>query len=105
MLHGPLATAGRGKAQRAISRRRRPQSIVLPLTSHQRAPKAIDRHQRGIQAHLKSMLNFDEGDDTDDDGDDEPLIEGEDEADGDDDKAFLVELRKLAEQAEALTTT
>lgn len=65
--------------------------------------KAIARHVVGIQAHLKSMLNFDDADDTDDDGDDEPLIEGEDDDDGD--KAFLVELRKLAEQAEALTTT
>jgi uncharacterized protein len=60
--------------------------------------KAIDRHQRGIQAHLKSMLDFDEDDDTDD----EPLIEGDD---NDDDKAFLVELGKLAEQAQELTTT
>jgi hypothetical protein len=61
--------------------------------------KAIARHTAGIQAHLKSMLDFDDADDTDN----EPVIEGEDE--DDDDKAFLVELRKLAEQAEALTTT
>jgi len=46
------------------------------------------------------MLDFD----TDDDADDEPLIEGEDD-DDDDDKTFVLELRKLAEQAEALTAT
>jgi uncharacterized protein len=64
--------------------------------------KSIARHVVGIQAHLKSMLNFDD-DDTDDDGDDEPLIEGED--DDDDDKgSFLAELKQLVEQAEALTT-
>jgi uncharacterized protein len=65
--------------------------------------KAIARHTVRIQAHLKSMLDFDDADDTDDDDDtDEPLLEGEDD---DDDKAFLVELQKLAEQAEALTTS
>jgi uncharacterized protein len=66
--------------------------------------KAIARHTVGIPAHLKSMLDFDDADDTDDDDDtdDEPLLEGEDD---DDDKAFLVELQKLAEQAEALTTS
>jgi uncharacterized protein len=65
--------------------------------------KAIDRHQRGIQAHLKSMLDFDDADDdTDDDPDDEPLLEGEDG--DDDDKAFLVELRKLAEQTQELSS-
>jgi uncharacterized protein len=58
--------------------------------------KAIARHVVGIQGHLKSMFDFDEDDDTDDD----PDLEGED--DDDDDKAFLVELRKLAEEAEAL---
>jgi uncharacterized protein len=62
--------------------------------------KAIARHVVGIQAHLKSMLDFDDDDDADDDPD---LVEGEDG--DDDDKAFLVELRKLAEQAEALTIT
>jgi hypothetical protein len=35
------------------------------------------------------------------DEDDDPDLEGED---GDDDKAFLAELRKLAARAEALTT-
>ncbi len=53
--------------------------------------KAIDRHQRGIQAHLKSMLDL--GDDEDDDD----LQEDEG-----DDKAFLIELQKLAEQAQEL---
>jgi hypothetical protein len=59
--------------------------------------KAIDRHQRGIREHLKAMSDaFD--DDTDDlaltldEGDDEDMT-----------KAFVVELRKLAEQASALT--
>ena len=67
--------------------------------------KAIARHTVGIQGHLKSMLDFDDADDSDDDDDtdDEPLLEGEDGED--DDKAFLVELRKVAEQAAALTTT
>ena len=59
--------------------------------------KAIDRHQRGIQAHLKSMLDFDEDDDTDD----EPDLEGEDD---DDDKAFVAELKQLAEEAATLAT-
>jgi hypothetical protein len=58
--------------------------------------KTIGRHRRGIQAHLNSMLDFDEDDDTEDPG----LFE-----DDDDDKAFLAEQRKLAEQATALTTT
>jgi hypothetical protein len=54
-----------------------------------------------MRMHLKSLLDLPD----EDDDDDEPLIEGEDDEDGDDDdKAFLVELRKLAEQAEALTT-
>ncbi|MBB5331870.1 HK97 family phage prohead protease [Tunturiibacter gelidoferens] len=67
--------------------------------------KAIDRHQRGIRIHLKSML--DGLDDDDDDADNNPaddpaMLEGDT---GDDDKAFLVELQKLAEQAGALSTT
>jgi hypothetical protein len=49
----------------------------------------------GVQAHLKSMLDFD-----DDDSDDEAPEEDED-----DDKAFLVELQKLAEQAGELAST
>jgi hypothetical protein len=59
--------------------------------------KAIDRHQRSMREHLKAMSDaFD--DDTDDlaltldEGDDEDMT-----------KAFVVELRKLAEQASALT--
>jgi hypothetical protein len=56
--------------------------------------KAIGRHRRGIQAHLNSMLDFDEDDDTEDPG----LCE-----DDDDDKAFVAELKQLAEQAAALT--
>jgi uncharacterized protein len=57
--------------------------------------KAIDRHQRSQRMHLKAL--FDVPDD-DDDVDDPPL-----EGDGDDDdKALLVELQKLAEQAQEL---
>ncbi|MBB5329809.1 HK97 family phage prohead protease [Tunturiibacter gelidoferens] len=62
--------------------------------------KAIDRHQQGIGESLKAM--FDGLDDGDSDTDDLALLE--DETD-DDDKAFLVELQKLAEQAGALATT
>jgi uncharacterized protein len=67
--------------------------------------KAIDRHQRGIRIHLKSMLDGLDDDDDDPDtnpADDPALLEGDT---GDDDKAFIVELRKLAEQAGALSTT
>jgi hypothetical protein len=60
--------------------------------------KAIDRHQRGIQAHLKSILEFDADDDTHD----EPVIEGED--DDDDDKASRWRCRST-KQAEALGTS
>jgi hypothetical protein len=53
-----------------------------------------------MRMHLKSLFDVPDDDDTDDG----PLLEGED--DGGDDKAFFVELRKLAsEQAEALATT
>jgi uncharacterized protein len=61
--------------------------------------KAIDRHQRGMRMHLKSLLDL-----PDDDDDDEPLLEGEDD-DDDGDKAFVAELRKLADQAQELATT
>jgi HK97 family phage prohead protease len=71
------------------------------LTAINEDRKAIDRHQRSMRMHLKSLLDL--ADDDDDDTDDEPLLEGED--DDNDDKAFLVELRKLAEQAQELTTT
>jgi HK97 family phage prohead protease len=59
--------------------------------------KAIDRHQRGIREHLKSL-----SDAFDDDPEDEALLldEGADEEDLT--KAFLVELQKLAEQAQEL---
>lgn len=66
--------------------------------------KAIDRHQRGMRMHLKAMLDLE---DDDDDSDDPPLLEGDEgdrAEDEDTDKAFLVELRKLAEQATALAT-
>ena len=57
--------------------------------------KAIDRHQRSIREHLKAML-VDGIDDDDASGDDLALLEDE----GDDEtKTFLVELRKMAEQA------
>jgi HK97 family phage prohead protease len=60
--------------------------------------KTIDRSQRAIRMHLKAM--FDGLDDEDDTNlpDDPALFESE----GDDGKALLVELRKLAEQAESL---
>lgn len=58
--------------------------------------KAIDRHQRGIAAHLKSMLDFDDEDDT---GDDPELLE-----DDDNDKSFLAELKQLAERAQDLAS-
>jgi hypothetical protein len=57
--------------------------------------KAIDRHQRGMRMRLKSLLDLPD-DDTDD-----PLLEGEDD---DDDKAFLAELKQLAEQAQDLVS-
>jgi hypothetical protein len=61
--------------------------------------KAIDRHQRGIHEHLKAMCDvFD-----DDTADDAALIENDEGDDENTTKAFLVELRKLAEQASALT--
>jgi hypothetical protein len=59
--------------------------------------KAIDREQRGMRMHLKSLLDL--ADDDEDPDDDEPLLEDED-----DDKAFLVELQKLAEQAQELAS-
>jgi uncharacterized protein len=64
------------------------------LTAINEDRKAIDRHQRSMRMHLKALFDVPD--------DDETLLEDED--DGDDDKAFLVELRKLAEQATALTT-
>ncbi len=64
--------------------------------------KAIDRHQRGIREHLKSM--FDGLDDEDGDAFDDPALLESNEGDGEDemDKAFAVELRKLAKQAASL---
>jgi HK97 family phage prohead protease len=61
--------------------------------------KTIDRSQRAIREHLKAM--FDGLDDEDDTNlpDDPALFEGDEEMN----KAFLVELQKLAEQASALT--
>jgi HK97 family phage prohead protease len=63
--------------------------------------KAIGRHQRGIREHLKAI--FDVGLDDEDDSnlpDDPALFEGDEEMD----KSFLMaELKKLAEQASALT--
>jgi hypothetical protein len=54
--------------------------------------KAIDRHQQGIRTHLKEMLD---GLDDTSPADDPALFEGDEEMN----KAFLVELQKLAEQA------
>jgi hypothetical protein len=58
---------------------------------------AIDGHVKGIAAHLKSMMNPEADDDVLDDPEDG------DGDDGDDDKAFLIELQKIAEQAQELT--
>jgi uncharacterized protein len=62
--------------------------------------KEIDRHQQGIEMHLKAML--DNLDDTNP-ADDPALLECDESGDGMD-KAFLVELQKLAEQAADLAT-
>jgi hypothetical protein len=56
--------------------------------------KSIDCHTRGIEAHIKSLLGFG---DAEDDVDDPDLLE-----DDDDDKAFVAELKQLAEEAAAL---
>lgn len=74
-------------------------SAMMTWANHLRAidehKKAIDRHQRGIQAYLKSLLDFDDEDDTED----PDIFEDED-----DDKAFVAELKQLAEEAAALAT-
>lgn len=54
--------------------------------------KAIDRHQQGIQMHLKAL--FDVPDDDDEERDDPALLD-----DGDESKAFLIEMQKLARAA------
>jgi HK97 family phage prohead protease len=59
--------------------------------------KAIDRHQRSQRMHLKALFDVPDDDDIDD-----PELEGEN--DSDDDKALLVELRKLADQAAELAS-
>jgi len=67
--------------------------------------KAIGAHQRGIAESMKAMFDGldDDADDADNNPADDPaMLEGDT---GDDDKAFLVELQKLAEQAGALSTT
>jgi hypothetical protein len=74
---------------------------VEPLTAINEDRKAIDRHQRSIRMHLRSL--FDVPDD-DDSGDDPSLLVEGDEDDDDGDKAFLVELRKLAREAEKLAS-
>jgi uncharacterized protein len=70
-------------------------SGVKALSAHDMANhrKAIDRHQRGMQMHLKSLLDLPDEDDTDD----EPLLEGEDDVA--DNASFVAELKQLAEQA------
>jgi uncharacterized protein len=60
--------------------------------------KAIDRHQRGMRMHSKSLLDLPDGDHTDD----EPLLEGEDDVA--DKASFLAELKQLAEQAQDLAS-
>jgi hypothetical protein len=59
---------------------------------------AIDGHVKGIAAHVKAMMNP-EDDDTTDTVLDDPSIFDEDVNDVDN-KSFLIELQKLAEQAE-----
>jgi hypothetical protein len=74
------------------------------LTAIREHVKSIDHHQRAIRMHLKSMLD-DDDDDDDDTTDgvlDEPSIF--EDNDGDDDKSFLIELQKLAEEAAELET-
>jgi HK97 family phage prohead protease len=67
------------------------------LTAIREHSKSIDHHQRAIRMHLKSMMD---GLD-DDEADDLALIDDDDEGEG---KAFLLELRELAAQAEELAT-
>lgn len=64
--------------------------------------KAIDRHQQGIQIHLKAM--FDGLDDEDDSTltDDPALFEGDEPDHEMNNKAVVMELQKLVEQAAAL---
>jgi HK97 family phage prohead protease len=64
--------------------------------------KAIDRHQQGIRTHLKEMLDGLDGENDEDRDtnlpDDPALFEGDEEMN----KAFVVELQKLAEEAASL---
>jgi HK97 family phage prohead protease len=75
--------------------------------------KAIARHQKGIRMHVKAILGDDDELDDEDGGpaDDPAFLEGNDSepggaspADDEMSKAFLVELQKLAAQAEELAT-
>ena len=75
-----------------------PDDVANHLRAIDEHRKAIDRHTVGIQAHLKSMLDFDDADDDDDDTDDPELLEGDDKA------SFLAELKQLAEQAQELAS-
>jgi uncharacterized protein len=77
------------------------QDTANHLTAIREHSKSIDHHQRAIRMHLKSMM--DDDDTTDDVVLDDPSI-FEDGDDGDDDKAFLIELQKLAEEAAELET-
>jgi uncharacterized protein len=63
--------------------------------------KAIGRHQRGIREHMKAMLD---GVDDDEDEFDDPALLESDEGNNEDevDKAFVMELRKLAKEAASL---
>jgi HK97 family phage prohead protease len=73
------------------------------LTAHlqgvRRAEKGIRFHTKSLRMHMKAILGDPDDLGDDDDIDDEPLFEGDDDGD---DKAFLVELQKLAEQAQEL---
>jgi hypothetical protein len=68
------------------------------LEGIRRAEKGIQVHTKSLRMHLKAVLG--DPDDLDDEDDtDEPLFE-----DDDDDKAFLAELKQLAEQAQDLAS-
>jgi uncharacterized protein len=63
--------------------------------------KSIDRAQRGIREHLKSL--FDGFDDDEDENDDQALLEGDEGEDYGEMSMVLAELKSLAAAAEELT--
>jgi hypothetical protein len=74
------------------------------LTAINEHRKSIDHHQRAIRMHLKSMMDDLDDDDSNTDLVDNPALIESDEGDDEDDKAFVIELQKLAEQAAELAT-